>query len=107
MKTEVQTADTVMLIMGNGRIQERRAEKSLPRLEMNGLSEGYKRTVNQNWGRMAKIGFFGQNLDFGPKISVHFLILTMLWPRPEKVVQRKKLPFPNFGFFGLKTAVSP
>ena len=65
MKTEVQTADTVT--MGNGRIRERKAEKLLPRLEMNGLSEGYKRTVNQNWGRMAKIGFFGQNPKFWAK----------------------------------------
>ena len=56
---------------------------------------------------MAKIGVFGQNQDFGPKKNVHFLILTMFWPRPEKVVQRKKLPFPNFGFFGLKTHFCP
>ena len=38
---------------------ERKFEKWLPRWEMNGLSEGYKRAVDQNWGRMAK-------LDFGP-----------------------------------------
>ena len=25
----------------------------------------------------------------------HFLILTMFWPWPEKVIQRKKLPFPK------------
>ena len=30
-------------------------------------SEGYNRTVDQNWGRVAKIGFFGQNRDFGPQ----------------------------------------
>ena len=37
--------------------QERKVEKSFPRWEMKGLSEGYKRTVDQNWCRMAKIGF--------------------------------------------------
>ena len=62
MKTEVQTADTVT--MGNGRIRERKAEKLLPRLEMNGLSEGYKRVVDQNWGFMAKIGFLDQKPKF-------------------------------------------
>ena len=43
---------------------EQKVEKSIPRWEMNGLSEGYKWAVDQNW------------------------------PRMEKVVQRKKLPFP-------------
>ena len=43
--------------------RERKVEKSIPRWEMNGLSEGYKRAVDQNWGRMAKIGF----LDPKPK----------------------------------------
>ena len=38
--------------------------KSFPRWEMNGHSEGYKRTVNQNWGCMAKIGFFGEKKAF-------------------------------------------
>ena len=33
-----------------------------------------------------------QNL--GPK-KAHFFTLTMFWPRPEKVVQRKKYPFPK------------
>ena len=64
MKTEVQTADTVMPTMRNGRIRERKAEKSLPRWEMSGLSEGYKQVVDQNWGRMAKIGFLDQKPKF-------------------------------------------
>ena len=41
-------------------------EKWLPRWEMNGLAEGYKRTVDQNWRRMAKIGFLAKTRDFGP-----------------------------------------
>ena len=69
---------------------ERKVEKSFPRWEMNGHSEGYKWAVDHNWGRVAKIGFLGQI----PK-NIHFLTLTMFWPRPEKVVQRKKLPFPK------------
>ena len=60
MKTEVQTADTVMPTMRNGRNPGTESRKSLPRWEMSGLSEGYKQVVDQNWGRMAKIGFFGQ-----------------------------------------------
>ena len=44
--------------------RERKVKKSLPTWEMNRLSEGFKRAVAQNWGRMAKIGFFGQKLKF-------------------------------------------
>ena len=43
---------------------ERKVEKSLPRWEMNGHSEGYKRAIDQNWGPMAKIGFLGQKPKF-------------------------------------------
>ena len=34
---------------------------------MNRFSEGYKWVVDQNWGPMAKIGFFGQKLKFWAK----------------------------------------
>ena len=43
---------------------------------LHGLSKGKKQAVDKFWGRRAKIGFF--------------FALTMFWPRPEKVVQRKK-----------------
>ena len=43
---------------------ERKVEKSIPRWEMNGLSEGYKQAVDQNWGRLAKIWFLGQKPRF-------------------------------------------
>ena len=46
---------------------ERKVEKSIPRWEMNGHSEGYKRAVDQNWGRMAKIGFLDQKPRFWVK----------------------------------------
>ena len=31
---------------------------------MNDLSKGYKQSVDQNWGRVVKIGFLGQKLRF-------------------------------------------
>ena len=74
---------------------ERKVKKSIPRWEMNGLSEGYKWVIGENWGRMSKIGFLAKNRDFGPKKMLHFCTLTMFWPRPEKVVQRKKVPLPK------------
>ena len=43
---------------------ERKVGKSFPGWEMNNHSEGYKRTVDQNWGRMAKIGFLGKKPKF-------------------------------------------
>ena len=51
---------------------EQKVEKSFPRWEMNGHSEGHKRTVDRNWGFMAKIGFFGQTPRFWAKKSAHF-----------------------------------
>ena len=75
---------------------ERKVEKSFPRWEMNGHAEGYKWAIDQNWGRMAKIGFLDQKTKIlGPKKGVHFSGFTMFWPRPEKVVQSKKLPLPK------------
>ena len=75
--------------------RERKVEKLLPRWEMNSLSEDYKRAIDQNWGRMAKIRFFGKKNEIsGPK-KTHFFTLTMFWPRLEKVVQRKKLLLPK------------
>ena len=51
-------------------------------------------------GHQPKLGSYGKNRIFGPKIEIlgpkkgyHFLPLTMFWPRLEKVVQRKKNAF--------------
>ena len=44
-----------------------RSHKSFSRWEMNGLSEGYKRAVDQNWGRIAKIRFKAKNREFWPQ----------------------------------------
>ena len=79
---------------------EREAEKSIPRWEINRQAEGYKWVIDQNWRHMAKIGFLDQKSRFWAQKKTHFwrtggLEETMFWPRPEKVVQRKKLPLPK------------
>ena len=77
----------------NGHNSGTKSQKLPPRWEMNnGLSEGYKRGIDQNLGRMAKIGFFVLKRTFWAQKKAHFLILTMFWPQSERVVQRKKLP---------------
>ena len=43
---------------------ERKVEKLIPRREINRHAEGYKWVIDQNWGRMAKIGFLDQKLRF-------------------------------------------
>ena len=43
---------------------ERKVENSIPRWEIKRHVEGYKWVIDQNWGRMAKIGLFGQKLKF-------------------------------------------
>ena len=79
---------------------EQKVEKTIPRWEMNHHSEGYKWAIDQNWAPIIgmvwqKLDFLAKNRDFGPKKRIHFLMETMFWPRPEKVVQRKKLPLPK------------
>ena len=53
-------------------------------------------------GHRPKLGSYGKNWIFGPKTEIlgpkkeaHFCTLTMFWPRPGKVVQRKEYPFPK------------
>ena len=48
----------------NGCSSGTESRKWLLRWEMNDLSKGYKQSVDQNWGRVVKIGFFGQKLRF-------------------------------------------
>ena len=43
---------------------EQKVEKLLPRWEMNGLSQGYKRAVDQNWGRMAKMKWHNEDKKY-------------------------------------------
>ena len=58
---------------------EQKVKKTFPRWEIGGR--------NRIFGPKTEI--------LGPKKGAHFLILTMFWPRPEKVVQRKKVPLPK------------
>ena len=75
---------------------ERKVGKSFPRWEINRRVEGSSWVINENLGRMAKIGFFWPKTEIlGPKKGTHFWGFTMFWPRPEKVVQRKKCLCPN------------
>ena len=46
---------------------ERKIKKLFPRWEINRHAEGYKWVIDQNWGRMAKIGFLGQKPKFWAK----------------------------------------
>ena len=43
---------------------EREVEKLIPRWEMSRHAKGYKLAIDQNWGRKAKMGFFGQKPRF-------------------------------------------
>ena len=43
---------------------ERKVEKSIPKWEINRHAEGYKWVIDQNWGRMEKIGFLDQKPKF-------------------------------------------
>ena len=54
-------------------------------------------------GPLTKFGVHGKKTDFcaqirvfRPKKTGHFLVLTMFWPQPGKVVQTKKYPFPKY-----------
>ena len=67
--------------------------KSFPRWEMNGLSEGYKRAADQNWGRMAKIGFFGQKPRFWAQKKHTLLGGNHVLATTGKSCSKKKVAF--------------
>ena len=71
---------------------ELKVKKLLPKWKMN---EGYKRTVDQNWGRMAKIRFFGRKPSFRAQKKRSLLNSNHAVVTTGKVDQRKKLPFPK------------
>ena len=54
-----------------------------------------KRAVDQNWGRLAKIGFLAKNRDFGPKKNGPLLHPNHVLAETGKSFQRKKLPLPK------------
>ena len=64
-------------------------------------------------GHQPKLGSYGKNWIFGPKTEIlgpkkgsHFFPLTMFWPRPKKVVQRKKWQKFNIPFGYLLLTIS-
>ena len=77
----------------NGRNSETKSQKIDPRCQIDRLSKGYKRAIDEIRGPMEKNGFSGRKPKILSKKSVHFLRLTMFRPRPGNVVQRKKVPF--------------
>ena len=60
---------------------------------MNGHSEGYKRTVDQNWGCVAKIGFFGQKPRFWAQKKHTLLYLNHIPAMTGKSCSKKKVAF--------------
>ena len=66
---------------------------TIPKWDMKRLSKGYKPAVDKIWGRMAKIGFFGQKLRFwaqkkGPLLNGNHVLATT-------GKSCSKLPFPK------------
>ena len=72
---------------------EWKVEKSFPRWELNGHSEGYKRTVDQNWGRMAKIGFLDQKPKFWAQKKDSLLGIHHVLATTGKSCSKKKVAF--------------
>ena len=58
---------------------------------MNGLSEGKKRAVDQNWGRMATIGFFGQKPGFWAQKKDSLLSPNHVLAKTGKSYAKKKV----------------
>ena len=73
--------------------RERKVEKSLPIWEMNLLSEGYQRAVDQNWGHMANIGYLGQKRRFWAQKKRSLLAGHDVLATTGKSCSKKKVPF--------------
>ena len=65
---------------------ERKVEKLIPRWEINRHAEGYKWGIDQNWGRMAKMGFWAQKKD--SLLRIHHVLA-----KTEKSCSKKKVAF--------------
>ena len=79
----------------NGCSSGTESRKWLLRWEMNDLSKGYKQSVDQNWGRVVKIGFFGQKLRFRAQKKHTLLSPNHVPATTGKSCSKKKLPFPK------------
>merc|ERR1712004_850157 len=95
--------------------RERKVEISLPRWEMNNLSEGYKRDVDKIGVVWQISDFSARNRDFGPKKKRSPLNCNHVLATTRKSCSKKKVTFSqinislirNFGcFFGLKCIFS-
>ena len=100
----------------NGQNSGTKVKKLPPRWEMTDLSEGYKGAVDQNWGRLAKIGFLDQKPRFwaqkkGPLSQIHHVLATT-----GKSFSKKKSAFSQIikggniilgDFFGVKPIFRP
>ena len=72
---------------------EQKVRKLFPRWGLNGLSEGYKRAVDQNWDRMAKIGFFGKKTRFWAQKKTSLLYPNHVLATTGKSCSKKKVAF--------------
>ena len=70
--------------------RKRKVEKSILRWEMNGLSEGYKWAVDQNW---QKSDFLAKNRNFGPKKRESLFSPNHVLATTEKSCSKKKVAF--------------
>ena len=90
------TAKFLKLFYKNGHNSGTKSQKVVPNVGNEPCLPGLQT------GGWPKLGLYAKNRIFGPKTkisgpkkNINFLTLTMFWPGPEKVVQRKKLPFPK------------
>ena len=86
-------ASTGFFFMKTAVTRERKVEKSLPKWEMTGLSKGYKRAVDQNWGHIANIGFFGPKLGFQAQKKCSLLDYNHVLATIGKSRSKKKVAF--------------
>ena len=72
---------------------ERKVEKSFPRWEINRHDKGSKWVIDQNWGRMAKIGFLDQKLKFWAQKKHPLLNFNHVLATTGKSCSKKKSAF--------------
>ena len=72
---------------------ERKVEKWFPRWEINRHAEGLKWVIDQNWGRMAKVGFLGQKLKFWAQKRHTLFDSNHVLATTEKSCSKKKVAF--------------
>ena len=61
--------------------------------EMSRLSEGYSQALDQNWGHVAKIGFFGQKPRFRAQKKHPLLGTNHVLAKTVRSYSKKKVAF--------------